>query len=174
MHFIVKSEGFKFTAESVLTRLRAEGMRVTKGRRAILEVLFEADRPLSLNQIQELASKCGEDAPDYATVFRMMNSLESLQLAQKVNLQKSCSFYELRDPTKHYDHLVCRDCSKVVLLQIPCPVEETQSYIQKNYGFSRLTHSLEFFGRCPDCNVAKGGKPYAEPIVSPIEPDMRR
>jgi Fur family ferric uptake transcriptional regulator len=141
------------TAEAILKRLRGEGMRVTESRRSILDVLFEADRPLSLQEIQDLAAAKG-GSPDYATVFRMMTLLERLHLVHKVNLQRPCSYYELHDPSKHYDHIVCTNCGKVVVIDIPCPLGETEKKIAEHYGFRNLTHSLEFFGRCPECLAA--------------------
>jgi Fur family ferric uptake transcriptional regulator len=141
------------TPEAILNRLRGEGMRVTGSRRSILDVLFEAGKPLSLQEIQDLAAAKGE-SPDYATVFRMMTLLERLHLVHKVNLQRSCSYYELHDPAKHYDHIVCTDCGKVVVIDIPCPLGDTEKKIAEHYGFRNLTHSLEFFGRCPECLAA--------------------
>ena len=94
-----------FSAEAILNRLRGEGLRITAGRRTILNVLFHAERPLSLQEIQDLAASEG-DGPDYATVFRMVALLDRLHLVHKVNLQRSCSYYELNDPSKHYDHIV--------------------------------------------------------------------
>ena len=141
------------TPEAILNRLRGEGMRVTGSRRSILDVLFEAGKPLSLQEIQDLATAKGE-SPDYATVFRLMTLLERLHLVHKVNLQRSCSYYELHDPSKHYDHIVCTDCGKVVVIDIPCPLGETEKKIAEHYGFRNLTHSLEFFGRCPECLAA--------------------
>lgn len=147
----------KFTVAWMVERLRSKGMRITRGRRNILEVLFRSSRPLSLMEIQKKAGKLDEDAPDYATVFRMMTALEDLDLAHKVNLQKSCSYFELNDPSRHYDHLVCQDCGKVIVLDIPCPVEKAEQFIETELGFSKLSHSLEFFGSCPDCGTASGG-----------------
>lgn len=141
------------TPDAILNRLRGEGMRVTGSRRSILDVLFEAGKPLSLQEIQDSATAKGE-SPDYATVFRMMTLLEKLHLVHKVNLQRSCSYYELHDPSKHYDHIVCTDCGKVVVIDIPCPLGETEKKIAEHYGFRNLTHSLEFFGRCPECLAA--------------------
>lgn len=139
-----------FSVDAILARLREEGMRVTESRRHILEVLFEANNPLSLQDIQDAARAKG-DRVDYATVFRMMTVLEQLHLVRKVNLQRSCSYFELQDPSKHYDHIVCTDCGKVVLLDVPCPLGQTEKVIADRYGFGNLTHSLEFFGQCPDC-----------------------
>ncbi len=142
-----------FSAEAILNRLRGEGMRITATRRNILQVLFEAEKPLALQEIQELAAARGGE-PDYATVFRMMTLLESLHLVHKVNLQRSCSYYELHDPSRHYDHIVCTNCGKVVVIDIPCPLGETEQRIAEHYGFRDLSHSLEFFGRCPECALA--------------------
>jgi len=142
-----------FTADAILHRLRDEGLRITASRKSILEVLFEAKNPLSLQEIEELAAAKGA-SPDYATVFRMITLLERLHLVQKVNLQRSCSYYELHDPSKHYDHIVCTGCGKVVVIDIPCPLGETEQRIAAHYGFRNLSHSLEFFGRCPDCALA--------------------
>ena len=139
-----------FSAEAILNRLRREGLRITAGRRTILDVLFHAERPLSLQEIQDLAASEG-DGPDYATVFRMVALLDRLHLVHKVNLQRSCSYYELNDPSKHYDHIVCTACGKVVVIDIPCPLAETEQRVAEHYGFRNLSHSLEFFGRCSDC-----------------------
>lgn len=139
-----------FSADAVLNRLRDEGLRITAGRRNILNVLFEAERPLSLQEIQELAAS-QENSPDYATVFRMIALLDRLHLVHKVNLQRPCTYYELNDPSKHYDHIVCTGCGRVVVIDIPCPLADTEKRVAEHYGFRNLSHSLEFFGRCPNC-----------------------
>jgi Fe2+ or Zn2+ uptake regulation protein len=81
----MSEEAQSFSAEAILNRLRGEGMRITAGRRNILNVLFRAGKPLSLQEIQELAAAEGS-APDYATVFRMIALLDRLHLVHKVNL----------------------------------------------------------------------------------------
>lgn len=143
-----------FSAGSVLDSLRGEGMRITRSRRNLLDVLFQAERPLSLQELQDRAAAMEGDAPDYATVFRMMTLLEKLHIVHKVNLQRSCSYYELHDPAKHYDHVVCRNCGKVVVLDVPCLLGEAEQMIADRYGFSNLSHSLEFFGFCSECAEA--------------------
>ncbi len=147
-----------FTTEAVLERLRGEGMRITEGRRRILDILFHATSPLSLQEIQEAAAHEAV-GPDYATVFRTVSVLERLHLVHKVNLQRPCSYYELHDPSGHYDHVVCTGCGKVVLLDSPCPLGETERMVAEKYGFRHLTHSLEFFGRCPDCEPGTSPSP---------------
>ena len=157
----------EFSADGILALLRSQGMRVTRSRRGIMLALFKAKRPLSLTEIQQQALVEGGLLPDYATVFRMMILLESLNIVHKVNLKRSCSYYELTDPSKHYDHLVCMECGQVVLLDIPCPVEEVERQIEDKYGFTGLHHSLEFFGRCRECST-KLPVDSAGPVEQPL------
>jgi Fe2+ or Zn2+ uptake regulation protein len=140
-----------FTPESVTEILRREGLRITRNRRGILQALFESARPMSLQEIQSAASSQEGARPDYATVFRMILLMEKLHLVHKVNLQRSCSYYEISDPRKHYDHLICRACGSVVLIDIPCPIGDAEKRIALQYGFRDLSHSLEFFGLCAAC-----------------------
>jgi Fur family ferric uptake transcriptional regulator len=139
-----------FSPESVVAVLKREGLRITKKRCGIVKALFEAKEPMSLQGIQAAAARAGA-APDYATVFRTVQLMEQLRLIHKVNLRRSCSYYELSDPRKHYDHLVCKDCGLVVLIDIPCPIGDAERKIARQYGFRNLSHSLEFFGTCKSC-----------------------
>ena len=130
-----------------------------------MQALFKATRPLSLTEIQGQALIEAGILPDYATVFRMMILLESMEIVHKVNLKRSCSYFELSDPSRHHDHLVCTDCGDVLLLTIPCPVEAAERRIEQEYGFTGLHHSLEFFGRCAAC-TARLNEPVAQPIAA--------
>jgi Fur family transcriptional regulator, ferric uptake regulator len=135
---------------AIVELLRANGMRITKNRRQILDTLLRAGKPLSLDEIQTRAGVAG-DAPDYATVFRVMTLLESFQIAQRVHLNRPCSYYELVDPQQHYDHIICTECGSVTIMIDSCPVERVERKIEKQYGFSEIRHSLEFFGKCREC-----------------------
>jgi Fe2+ or Zn2+ uptake regulation protein len=141
-----------FSVEKVSEMLRCEGLRMTKNREGILRALFEAKGPMTLQEIQSAAGQQSAATPDYATVFRTVLLMEKLRLVHKVNLQRSRSHYELSDPHKHYDHLVCRDCGDVVLIDIPCPIGDSEKLIARQYGFRDLSHSLEFFGVCSSCS----------------------
>ena len=140
----------KLSLEDLVSVLKREGMRMTANRHHILRVLLNADTPLSLEEIQTGAERLGS-RPDFATVFRLMLVLEKLKLAHKVNLGRSTSHYELLDPQRHHDHLVCVDCGKVTLIEDRCPVEKLERKLAKDYGYTGLKHSLEFFGHCFEC-----------------------
>ena len=142
------------------SHLRQKGLRITANRRAILKVLLSAEVPLSLKQIQAGAVEHGLDGdpPDFVTVFRMMTLLEDLKLAHKVDLGWASNHYEMTDSRHHRAYLVCTDCGHVTPLELPCPVERLERRISREHGFTQLTHSLEFFGRCGACRDV-GTKP---------------
>jgi Fe2+ or Zn2+ uptake regulation protein len=140
----------ELSRNAIVDLLRQHGMRITKNRTQILETLLQAEKPLSLDEIQSRAGLKGS-APDYATVFRVMALLESLQIAQKVHLNRPCSYFELLDPQQHYDHIICTECGNVTVMVDSCPVEKVERQIEKRYGYSEIRHSLEFFGKCWKC-----------------------
>jgi Fe2+ or Zn2+ uptake regulation protein len=139
----------ELSLDAIVELLRANGMRITRNRLQILEALLRAEKPLSLDEIQ---TRVDGDTPDYATVFRVMTLLESLQVAQKVHLNRSCSYYELVNPQQHYDHIICTECGRVTVMIDSCPVEKVERKIEEQYGFSEIRHSLEFFGKCWECS----------------------
>src|ERR1700720_3669208 len=143
----------ELSLDAIVELLRANGMRITKNRIQIIDTLLRAEKPLSLDEIQ---SRTGVNAgePDYATAVRVMTVLENLQVAQKVNLNRSCSYYELVDPQQHYDHIICTECGSVTLMIDSFPVEKVDRKIEKRYGFSDIRHSLEFFGKCRACTLS--------------------
>lgn len=141
-----------FSVEKISDLLRREGLRITKKREGILHALFAAKAPMTLQEIQSAAGLYASVTPDYATVFRTIQLMEKLRLVHKVNLQRARTHYELSDPRKHYDHLVCRACGDVVLIDIPCPIGDAEKIIARQYGFRDLSHSLEFFGVCSTCS----------------------
>jgi Fe2+ or Zn2+ uptake regulation protein len=140
----------ELSREAIVSLLRTNGMRITKIRIQIIDTLLQAEKPLSLDEIQTRAGIKAE-APDYATVFRVMTLLENLQVAQKVNLNRSCRYYELVNPRQHYDHIICTECGRVTLIVDSCPVEKVERKIERRYGFSDIRHSLEYFGKCSEC-----------------------
>ncbi len=146
------------TLEGLSELLRGKGLRMTASRRNLLRALLAAESPQSLEQLQTAAARFDAqgEGPDFATVFRLMALLEELKLARKVHLGRSSSFYELADHEHHRDHLVCTDCGLVTPLAGQCPVEKLERQIARQHGYTGLTHSLEFFGRCGECSGRKG------------------
>jgi Fur family ferric uptake transcriptional regulator len=50
----------------------------------------------------------------------------------------------------HHHHLICTRCMKVVEIE-ECALGKIDSRIAAANGFTAVTHRLEFFGLCPQC-----------------------
>jgi Fur family transcriptional regulator, ferric uptake regulator len=50
----------------------------------------------------------------------------------------------------HHHHLVCMKCSEVVEIE-ECFPREIEKQIAAKNRFKSVTHKLEFFGICPEC-----------------------
>ena len=57
--------------------------------------------------------------------------------------------YEFNHGDHHHHHLICRICQKVETLDL-CVVDALERLV-KQRGYAEITHQLEFFGICPDC-----------------------
>jgi Fur family transcriptional regulator, ferric uptake regulator len=140
------SEGL---ARSVAERLRERSRKVTGPRRAIVAALETQVHPLT---IREIHSVVGRAECDLATIYRSMHLLEKMELVKRFDFGDSVARYEFirHDEHEHHHHLICTDCSKVVEIE-ECFPEELEQKIATGNGFTRITHKLEFFGLCPQC-----------------------
>lgn len=120
-------------------------MRKTKQRDAIRAV-FEANaRPLSPEEVKDLAS---EDIPGIgiATVYRNLKNLLENGLLRMVEIPGSAPRYELAD-LGHHHHFQCNDCSKVFDIH-ECPGDLKQ---MTPPGFEVTSHAITLYGSCPEC-----------------------
>jgi len=130
-------------------RLRRESCKMTGPRRAILRVLSDQPRPLSSQEIFRHLPK-GEG--DLATVYRSLRLLERLAMVKRFDLQDGVARFALLDERRqgHQHHLVCTRCAGMVEIG-DCIVRELEERIAVRSKFQAVTHRLEFFGICPDC-----------------------
>lgn len=130
-------------------RLREGSRKVTGPRQAILDLLRRQAHPLSSKEI--LASLPEADC-DLATVYRSMHLLEDLRMVKRFDLGDGVARFELliEGDDGHHHHLICTRCTQVVEVE-DCFPPELEHRIASANGFKGVTHKLEFFGLCPDC-----------------------
>ena len=129
-------------------RLRHHAQRVTGPRQLILEVLRREEHPLTVRQIHEQLD-C-----DLATVYRSLRLLEQMAMVKRFDFGDGTARFELlgQNDDGHHHHLVCRECTTVVEIG-ECFSEIFEQRIAREHGFSGVSHRLEFFGLCPDCQT---------------------
>jgi Fur family transcriptional regulator, ferric uptake regulator len=132
----------------VIKRLKAKGARMTQKRQRILNALTTFDRPASAEEIRERAEL---PPTDLVTVYRNLETFQSIEALQSIPLENGTNLFELISPGEHYHHLICRNCHKTDRLDV-CIGHDIEDKA-KAKGYSVITHVLEVYGLCDECGV---------------------
>jgi Fe2+ or Zn2+ uptake regulation protein len=135
--------------EEILELLRADGGRITTGRRAIVRALLTAeDHHVTADDVAALVQR---DHPDVhlSTVYRTLDALEHLAIVDRVTLGAGGAVYHLTDHAHH--HLVCDVCGSV-----PEAGDDAFGSLATDladaYGFALSGQHLVLRGRCAACS----------------------
>ena len=134
-------------------RLRAAGMRYSKSRKAIVEVLAKAGRPLTLDEV--LAFK-GENDLAQSSVYRNATELVEAGVVKRLASGNDHNRFELDDSIiGHHHHFVCSICGSIEDVEVPEYFEkeilELEAELTKK-GFLVEGHTLDLLGRCQKCS----------------------
>jgi Fur family ferric uptake transcriptional regulator len=143
------TEGRRADLPTLTERLRRKSRKITGPRQAILDVLRRHRHPMSSKEIFA-ALEAGNG--DLVTVYRSMHLLVEMQMVKRFDLGDGVARYELlaEGDDGHHHHLVCTRCSAVVEID-ECFTRELEERVARENGFKAITHRLEFFGICPEC-----------------------
>ena len=141
----------KQSIDAPLASLKNKGMRLTEPRKAILQVLADEARPLSVEELHQQVNQTHNC--DLATVYRNMETCLDAGILQKCMLENGKILYELVDEKDHHHHIICRKCEKTERIDL-CLGGEMEAYGEK-MGFSEVGHILELYGVCADCQKSK-------------------
>lgn len=135
--------------------LKANGLKVTTQRVAILEVLNS--RPGKHLTAEEIYDHVKVKYPEIglATVYRTIQLLSELNLIDKLNLDDGYVRYEIghldEDITSHHHHhLICLDCGDILAFQDDL-LEALEERIKQTMGFDVVDHEVKLYGRCNNC-----------------------
>lgn len=136
-------------ADDLIAALRAEGLRITPARRAICEVLAAVDGDhLDAASIRERAEAVADRSIDPSTVYRTLDTLESVGLAVHVHLSDRRSVVHLADDEHH--HLTCERCGKVEDVDA-AEVVGALGPVAARHGFEVDSIHFAVVGRCHEC-----------------------
>jgi Fur family transcriptional regulator, ferric uptake regulator len=132
--------------------LRQHAHKVTGPRQAILSLLRQQIRPLTSREVFDglSAGEC-----DLATVYRSLHVLERLGLVERFTRHDRVARFRLlpAGETEHQHDLICTQCTRVVVIG-ECFPAELENRIAVENGFRSMSHHLEFFGVCPECQAS--------------------
>jgi Fe2+ or Zn2+ uptake regulation protein len=139
--------------DHVARRLRTEELRYTPGRRAIVDVLKAAERPLTVPEILERSRSV-----PLSSAYRNLTALLQAGVAHRVAGTDDHGRYELaEDIAGHHHHLVCHSCG--VVTDIPASprleraLAEAGRAAGEEAGFQVTGHRIDLLGQCQACSA---------------------
>lgn len=139
--------------ELVEIHLRRIDQRYTGGRRAVVDVLAEGGRPLSISEIERAVPEVPR-----SSAYRHLADLERAGVVRRIAAGDEFSRYELaEDLTHHHHHLVCSSCGKVADVtasrEFEATVDAMIDEVTVQRGFRVLSHTLDVYGHCAECQA---------------------
>ncbi len=128
--------------------IKKAGLKVTVPRINILKILENSSGHFSADDIYSQLKSQGAEV-SLATVYRVLAQFETAGLIIRHNFGDGSATYELDDGKQH-DHLVCTECGKVDEF-VDEIILEQQASIALKKGFKIISHSLNIFGLCTNC-----------------------
>jgi Fur family ferric uptake transcriptional regulator len=125
------------------------GLRRTKSRKAILDILTKSSQPISAEQIYKLLKE-ENIAIDISTVYRTLEAMENIELVKKINIMDDDRMLFEYNNMNHSHYLVCVGCKKIITIQ-SCPLGSYEEELESKTNFSILGHKLYLYGYCSEC-----------------------
>ncbi len=134
-------------------QLRDRGLRVTRPRVAVLEILGEGGHL----DVEEIATRVRTrlDSVSTQAVYDVLGALARAGLARRIEPAGSPARYEARSGDNHH-HIVCRGCGRIA--DVDCAVGDAPCLDPANaQGFELDEAEVTFWGLCPSCQALRGG-----------------
>lgn len=129
--------------------LQAQGYKVTKPRREVLEALEEAQKPLSPYDIQRLLRQKGKYL-NHVTIYRILDLFCRLNLAHRVLSSGGFVRCSLGKKEGCHRFTVCRQCGAIQEFADKELCQGEDKFAQ-NFGFHTEYHLSESSGLCSNC-----------------------
>lgn len=134
--------------QQMIERLKESDCRITPQRYAVLNVLAGSpDHPSA----ETIYAKLKDYYPtmSLATVYKTINLLKRQGEILELEFSDLGNRYDGKKPYPH-PHVICNGCGKIVD-PAQLNLEEITIKMMEETGFKILTHRLDFYGLCPEC-----------------------
>lgn len=146
--------------------LRTHGLRVTRPRLAVLEVLTGGGH-LEVDEIARLV-RGRLDSVSTQAVYDVLGALSRAGLLRRIEPAGSAARFEARAGDNHH-HIVCRGCGEIT--DVDCVVGRRPCLMPAEaHGFELDEAEITFWGWCPACRSRRDAE--TEPGQQKTETDQ--
>ena len=141
------------TGESAKAWLKSRGIRLTRQRQLILELIDASGLHLDAENLYKLAHE-KDPKLNRVTVYRTLKMLKEGGLVDELDLMHyggDQHYYETRSKQEHA-HIICLRCGKVEEYYGE-PLQRLRRQVESMFGFQILIARTEVGGYCSHCQV---------------------
>jgi Fur family ferric uptake transcriptional regulator len=140
-------------SEEAQAKLAESGQRIGSARAAVVDFLAAQTCCHSAQEIHD-ALAAGGARIGLASVYRAVDSLVDVGVAQRVEIGDGIARYEpVRPGNEHHHHLVCDGCGKLEPFHDDA-LEAAIEAVERSSGYAVASHDVVLHGACTDCRAA--------------------
>ncbi|WP_366921976.1 transcriptional repressor [Metallumcola ferriviriculae] len=137
--------------QNIKEELQSRGYKMTKQRRAILDVVSsDTHTALTARGIHQRAKDICPGT-NFSTIYRNLELLADLGILSVIPMEGGRAYVLVKD-YNHGHHLICKGCGATQLID-RCPLDQMQ--LETWAGFLPTEHRFEVFGYCRRCQRRK-------------------
>ncbi len=143
------------SSESMQGSLKRQGIRLTRQRQILLELIDKSGRHLDAESLFLLAKE-KDPKLNRVTVYRTLKMLKLGGLVDELDLMHyggDQHYYETRMKQEHA-HVICLRCGKVEEF-FGDPLQKLRRQIESHFGFQIVLARTEIGGYCSHCQVLR-------------------
>jgi len=141
--------------DSIKGSLRQKGVRLTRQRQILLELIDKSGQHLDAERLFQLA-KLQDPRINRVTVYRTLKMLKTGGLVDELDLMHHAGdqhYYETRMKQEHA-HVICLRCGKVEEFYGE-PLQRLRKQVEQHFGFQVLMARTEVGGYCAHCQILR-------------------
>lgn len=131
--------------QRIREKARSNHVRWTDQRRVIIEAFIDSDHHTSVEELHKHIKRI-DPSVSAATVYRTMNLLVEIGVANKRLFDQGSASFELSVDRKHHDHLIDLDTGDVHEFTNE-EIEVLQKAVADRLGYELIDHRLVLYGK---------------------------
>ena len=130
-------------SETIESKCKAKGVKLTDQRRIIAKVMTEANDHPDVDELYNRVSKI-DSKISIATVYRTVKLFEESGIVTKHDFKGGKARYE-QLMESHHDHLIDIKSGEIIEF-VDDEIEKLQKKVAEKYGYKLVDHKLELYG----------------------------
>jgi Fur family ferric uptake transcriptional regulator len=154
--------------------LPQRGVRLTRQRKILLDLIDKTGRHLDAESLYQLAKE-KDPKLNRVTVYRTLKILKEGGLVDELDLMHQTGeqhYYETRRKQEHA-HVICLGCGKIEEF-FGEPLQRLRRQIESHFGFQIVLARTEMGGYCSHCQALRAQEMERVAVAAPHPPVSRR